>query len=52
MDSTIGRAAQSLMSAVVDTAKVKDLNKDKVLLEKGPSLTTDYGAKVSDTDNW
>jgi len=40
------------MSAVVDNAKIKDLNTDKVYLAEGPSLTTDYGAKVADTDNW
>ena len=54
MTDALKTAAQSVLSAVTDTAKIADLQKDILDPSKRPtkSLTTDHGVFVSDTDNW
>jgi len=48
MTSTI----EKVMASLTSTAKVADLQGDMQEPRKGQGLTTDFGVKVSDTDNW
>jgi catalase len=48
MTSTTKRVVASLTS----TAKIANLQGDTQQPSGGQGLTTDYGVKISDTDNW
>jgi len=50
--SGLRHSVDKAFSSVTESAKVKDLNHDRVNLERGSCLTTDFGVKVADTDNW
>ncbi|KAH9484073.1 catalase A [Psilocybe cubensis] len=52
MSSSIGSAVRHAMAHVTDNAKIKDLKRDHVNISSSSGLTTDFGSKISDTDNW
>ncbi|GJJ12175.1 catalase A [Clathrus columnatus] len=51
MATTFSALKDTVMS-ITDTKKVKDLSYEICPAPKGQKMTTDYGVKVSDPDNW
>ncbi|EAU88218.2 catalase [Coprinopsis cinerea okayama7 len=50
--SSIGSTLKHAMNTVVGDAKTRDLQRDTVVPTRNSAMTTDYGAKMSDTDHW
>ncbi|RXW24166.1 hypothetical protein EST38_g1678 [Candolleomyces aberdarensis] len=50
--TTITSHLKSAVSSLTDDAKIKDLERNIVKPTSSSQMTTDYGAKVSDTDHW
>ncbi len=48
-----GKTAQSMLgSNGTESKKIKDLQKDMVDIHSSQPMTTDFGHKVANTDNW
>ncbi|KAF9466251.1 catalase [Collybia nuda] len=50
--TSAGTAVRNAVTSMTSTAKVADLQRDTIDNNIGPSLTTDHGVKISDTDTW
>lgn len=50
--ASITTAFQHALASVSDNAKIKDIERDKVTPTAKSEMTTDFGAKISNTDNW
>lgn len=48
----IESSIKNVVSKAIETAKVKDLKRDTVTMSGASGLTTDFGGKISDDDNW
>jgi hypothetical protein len=51
-DGPKGGAQSSLGSHGTETKKVKDLDRNTIDVHSSQPITTDFGHKVSNTDNW
>jgi hypothetical protein len=52
MMSSFATSIKETISHVGDNSKKRDLNKETYVPDSSSHMTTDYGAKISDPDNW
>ena len=50
--SSLATSIKETISHVGDNTKKRDLNKDTYVPDSSSQMTTDYGAKISNPDNW
>lgn len=50
--ASITTAFKHALASVTENAKIKDMERDKVKPTTKSEMTTDFGGKISDTDNW
>lgn len=50
--ASIASAFQHALASVAENAKLRDMERNKVIPTSKIGMTTDFGAAVSDTDNW
>ncbi|KAJ6566522.1 catalase-like domain-containing protein [Mycena capillaripes] len=50
--STLGGTIKQAVTSMTNTAKIADLQRCTVEAASSTGITTDYGARVSDTDTW
>jgi hypothetical protein len=51
-DGTKAGAQSSLGGSATESKKIKDLSRDMIDVHTKQPITTDFGHKVSNTDNW